>query len=247
MSIESELDRIGLERAGSVVALILARLTPHVRAGITTAELDAMADEWLVEQGARSAPRHVYGFPAAICISLNEEAVHGIPSSREVRTGDLVTLDVTAELDGYYADAAVTIAVEPVSAEAERLRQCAEAAFWKAMAVARAGALVREIGRAVDKEVRRRGFHVLRDLAGHGIGRTIHERPAVLNYEDARDPTVLSNGLVITIEPIVAARARRCVEMPNGWTVTSADRSMTAHFEHTVVIGEAEPRILTAA
>ncbi|MGH7503146.1 MAG: type I methionyl aminopeptidase [Longimicrobiales bacterium] len=245
MSIETERDRIGLERAGRVVARILARLSPHVRAGITTAELDGMADEWLAADGARSAPRHVYGFPGAICISLNEEAVHGIPSARRIKPGDLVTLDVTAELDGYYADAAVTLAVAPVSAHAKSLRLCAEAAFWKAMAVARAGVMLREIGRAVEAEVRRRGFHVLRDLAGHGIGRTIHEKPAVFNYADARDHAVLSDGLVITIEPIVAASTRTCRELPNGWTVASADHSMTAHFEHTVVIGFETPRILT--
>jgi methionyl aminopeptidase len=245
VSIESERDRIGLERAGLVVARIIERLKPHVRDGITTGELDAMADRWLGEEGARSAPRHVYNFPAAICISVNEEAVHGVPSHRKVCCGDLVTLDVTVELEGYYADAAVTLAVEPVSTEAEALRRCAEAAFWQAMSVARAGARLREIGRVVDAEVRRRGFHVLRELAGHGIGRTIHERPAVLNYEDRRDRTVLTEGLVLAVEPIVAATARRCIEMPNRWTVSSADGGMTAHFEHTVIIGKEEPRILT--
>jgi methionyl aminopeptidase len=246
VSIESERDRIGLERAGRVVARILNRLKPLVRDGITTSELDAMADMWLQEEGARSAPRHVYGFPAAICISVYEEAVHGVPSARRVRCGDLVTLDVTVEMDGYYADAAITLAVEPVSVQAEALRRCAEAAFWQAMAVARAGAMLREIGRAVDTEVRKHGFHVLRDLSGHGIGRTIHERPAVLNYENRRDRTVLNDGLVLAVEPIVAASARRCIEMPNRWTVSSEDGGMTAHFEHTVVIGKGQPRILTA-
>lgn len=247
MSIESERDQIGLERAGRVVARILQRLQPHVRDGVTTADLDALADEWLAEEGARSAPRHVYGFPAAICISVNEEAVHGVPSARQVRSGDLVTLDVTVELDGYYADAAITLAVEPVSAQANALRRCAEAAFWQAMAVARAGAHLREIGRAVDAEVRRCGFHVLRDLAGHGIGRTIHERPAVLNYENRRDHTVLNKGLVLAVEPIVAATTRRCVELPNRWTVSSEDGGMTAHYEHTVIIRNGRPQILTAA
>ncbi|MBX6365442.1 MAG: type I methionyl aminopeptidase [Gemmatimonadetes bacterium] len=247
MSIETEDDLRGMEAAGAAVAETLRVLRPLVRPGVTTAELDALAAETLARRGARSAPRLVYDFPGTICISVNDEAVHGVPGPRQLRPGDLVTLDVTAELDGYFADAAVTIPVPPVSLRATRLVEAAEAAFWRGADVARAGTPLREVGRAVEREVRGRGFRVLRDLCGHGIGRSIHEPPSVLNYYDPRDRTILSDGLVLALEPIIATSTERTRLSRDGWTIRSADGGLAAHFEHTLVVGPGAPLILTAA
>ena len=246
MSLESERDLAGLRRAGRVVALTLRAMKEAVREGVTTGELDALAAALLAEHGARSAPQLAYSFPGTTCISVNDEAVHGIPGQRRLRGGDLVTLDVTVELDGYYADAAVTVGVPPVAEDSARLIACAEAAWWAGARRARAGNRLRDVGGAVEREVERRGFRVLRELCGHGIGRAIHEEPNVVNYF-ARDATRrLTSGLVIALEPIVCAGSRACRQTDDGWTVSSADGSLTAHHEHTIVITDGEPLVLTA-
>lgn len=247
MSIESERDWLGLKVVGRIVYLALAAMRRQVRPGITTGELDAVGARVLAEHGARSAPRLVYGFPGEICISLNDEAVHGIPGDRAVAPGDLVKLDVTAEKDGYMADAAVTVPVPPVSAEARRLAECARSAFFKALDVARPGHRVNEIGGVIEREVRRAGFSVLRDLSGHGIGRAIHEEPSVPNFPDPGCREPLTEGLVITIEPIIATGSGRAVNARDGWTVRTADGSLSAHFEHTLVVRKGRPFLLTAA
>jgi methionyl aminopeptidase len=247
MSIGSQEELEAMQRVGRVVRLAREAMERAVRPGITTGELDRIGARVLDEHGARSAPHLVYGFPAAICISVNDEAVHGIPGARVVEAGDLVKLDVTAELDGYMADSAVTVAVPPVSERARRLEAAARVAFEQAMKVARPGRRVNEIGRAVEAEVRRRGFAVMRDLAGHGIGRSIHEEPSVPNYYDWRARSPLTEGLVITVEPIVAQRSGACVEDDDGWTVRSADGGWVAHHEHTLVVTRGRPLLLTAA
>lgn len=247
MSIQSERDRQGMRSAGRVVALALAEMRAHVAPGITTAELDAAGEAVLRRHGARSAPQQQYNFPGVNCISLNDEAVHGIPRRRAVRAGDLVKLDVTAELEGYIADAAVTVAVPPAPALSLRLRDCAEAAFRRALSTARAGEWVSAIGRAVEAEVRRWGFAVIRELCGHGVGRAIHEEPSVPNYAVRGPSPRLTEGLVLTIEPIIAARPGRVVLDPDGWTTRTANGSLSAHFEHTLIITRGEPEILTRA
>ena len=175
MSIETENDLVALSRAGKIVAFALRAMAQRLRPGITTAELDAIGADVLKQHGARSAPQLVYGFPGVTCISVNDEVVHGIPGERVIHAGDLVTLDVTAELDGYMADAALTVAVPPASALKRRLCACADAALGKAIAVARAGRPIADIGRVVEAEVRRYGFAIIPELGGHGIGRTIHD------------------------------------------------------------------------
>jgi methionyl aminopeptidase len=199
------------------------------------------------EQGAQSGPALVYKFPGVNCISVNEEAVHGIPGKRALQSGDLVKLDVTIEKDGFMADAAVTVPVGEVTNECQRLADCAERAFAKAMLVARAGFRVSEIGRIVEREVRQNGFSVIRQLAGHGIGRTIHEPPIVPNYHDPKADQILTEGLVITVEPIIAAGSGRTLLAADGWTMVTADRRPAAHYEHTIVITKGAPTILTAA
>jgi methionyl aminopeptidase len=247
MSIETEEELEALRRAGRVVRLALERMRRAVRPGVTTAELDRIAGTVLKEHGARSAPRLVYGFPGDALISVNDEAVHGVPGPRRLRAGDVVKLDVTVEKDGYMADAAVTVPVGAVSEQRRRLIAAARAAFAKAMEVARAGNLVRDIGGAVEAEVRGRGFNVVRDLSGHGIGRTIHEAPSVPNYFEPRLRQPLTEGLVIAVEPIVAERSGRTVESGDGWTVRTADGGFAAHYEHTIVITRGAPILLTAA
>jgi len=236
----------GMRAAGAIVRRMLEAMKRAVRSGITTAELDEVGATVMREHGAQSAPQLVYKFPGVNCISLNEEAVHGIPGEREVQAGDLVKLDVTIEKDGYMADAAETVAVGEVSEERQHLITCAERAFTKAMLVARAGFRVSDIGRVVEREVRRSGFSVIRDLGGHGIGRTIHEEPRVPNYADPQANQVLTEGLVITVEPIIAAGSGRAVVAQDGWTVCTADRRPSAHYEHTLVVTKREPILLTA-
>jgi methionyl aminopeptidase len=235
-----------LRAAGAIVRQVLEAMKRQVRPGITTGELDAIGAAVIQENGARSAPATVYNFPGANCISLNEEAVHGVPGARTLQTGDLLKLDVTIEKDGFMADAAETVAVGKVTPEAERLMACARRAFEKAMLVARAGFRVSEIGRAVEREVRRDGFSVIRELGGHGIGRTIHEQPRIPNYPDPEARQVLTEGLVIAVEPIIAAGSGRAILAEDGWTMKTADRRPAAHYEHTIVITKGKPVLLTA-
>lgn len=247
MSINGPEELEGMRAAGAVVRLVLEAMKAEVRPGVTTAELDEVGAGVMRRQGAQSAPALVYKFPGANCISLNDEAVHGVPSGRALQEGDLLKLDVTVEKNGFMADAAITVPVGEVSVERKLLMACAERAFTKAMLVARAGFRVSEIGRVVEREVRRNGFSVIRDLGGHGIGRTIHEAPRVPNYPDPQANQVLTEGLVITVEPIIAAGSGRTVTAKDGWTILTADHQASAHYEHTLVITKGAPIVLTAA
>ncbi len=246
MSIQDEQELLSLKAAGRVVRMVLDAMKAEVRPGVTTLQLDEAGARVMRENGARSAPSMVYKFPGASCISLNDEAVHGVPGERKLLEGDLVKLDVTVEKDGFMADAAITVAVGRVSSQAEQLMACAERAFHKAMLVARAGFRVFEIGKMVEREVRKSGFSVVRELGGHGIGRTIHEPPHVPNYADPQAQQIMSEGLVITVEPIISSGSGRVFTDKDGWTVRTGDRSLSAHFEHTLVITAGAPILLTA-
>jgi methionyl aminopeptidase len=245
MSIQSPADLIGMRAVGRVVGETLRELRQAVRPGVTTAWLDQLAARALRSRGARAAPAVAFGFPGSCCISVNDEAVHGIPGPRVLSPGDLVKLDVTAELDGYVADSAITVGVPPVAESASRLTAGAEAALERALDAARAGRPVSAIGRAVEREVSRRGFHVLRELRGHGTGRAIWENPSIPNVEI---PTRvrLTEGLVIAIEPIIAAAPEGVVQGTDGWTLSTRGGSLAAHAEHTVMIRKEKPLILTA-
>lgn len=247
MSIRSHIEFEKLRAIGKIVRQALDAAAAAVQPGITTCELDAIGARVLADAGAESAPPKVYGFPGALCISVNDEAIHGIPGPRVIQSGDLVKLDLVAEKDGFYADAAVTVHAGESDETARRLTRCAETAFQKATDVARAGERVSELGRAVEQETRRCGFQVMRELCGHGVGRTIHEPPTVPNFYDPRSRTRLTEGLVITIEPIIAAGTGRGVLQRDRWTVRTADGSLSAHYEHTVVITKTAPVLLTAA
>ena len=245
MSINEPEELEALRAAGAVVRRVLEAMKREVRPCVTTAQLDAIGAAVMAENGARSAPATVYKFPGSNCISLNEEAVHGVPGQRELRPGDLLKLDVTIEKDGFMADAAETVPVGEVTPEAQRLIACARRAFEKAMLVARAGFRVSEIGRAVEREVRRDGFSVIRELGGHGIGRTIHEQPRIPNYPDPEARELLTEGLVIAVEPIIAAGSGRTILAEDGWTMKTADRRPAAHYEHTIVVTNGAPLLLT--
>ena len=247
MSIESHADWKGLRAAAHVARITLDALTKRVRPGVTTGELDEAAARIFAAHGGRSAPAFTYGFPRTVLISVNDEIVHGIPGARRIATGDIVKLDVTVEKGGYIADAARSVVVKPAHAIAHDLADCARAAFHSALAIARAGVRVNEIGRAVEREVRRRGFSVIKGLSGHGVGRTIHEEPTVPNYYDPFQTDVLTEGLVLTIEPMISAGSAQVVEDDDGWTLRTRDGSLSAHYEHTLVITRGEPIVLTAA
>jgi methionyl aminopeptidase len=246
MSIESAGDLEGVREAGRVTTDTLDALVRHARAGVTTGELDAVAKDVLTRHGARSAPAMVYGFPGTVLISVNDEIVHGIPGRRVLRDGDLVSLDVTVEKDGYVADAARSIIIGAGTAAARALVEAAERALRAALAVAKAGVRVNEIGRAVQGEVHRGGYAVVRGLCGHGVGRTIHEPPEVPNIYDRAQRDVLTDGLVLTIEPMVSAGSAYPVQDADGWTLRTKDGSLAAHCEHTLVITKGEPLILAA-
>ncbi len=246
MTIRDGHDLDGLRRCGRAAAEVLAAVAAAAAPGVTTAELDTLARAAMAQRGARSAPETTYDFPGAICLSVNEEVVHGIPGRRRLVAGDLLKVDVTIELDGYVTDTARSVIVGPAGAVARRLVACSHAAFRAALGQARAGRPVRAIGRAVDAETRRRGFRVVRELCGHGVGRSVHEDPEVPNFEDPHQRDLFVEGMVVAIEPILAAGSGRIVTAPDGWTLRTRDGGLAAHHEHTVVITSARPLVLTA-
>lgn len=246
MSIASQDDVEGLTRAGRVVALALDAMCRSVRPGMSTKELDNVGAAVFRQHGARSAPQLAYDFPGVNCISLNDETVHGIPSPRRIiARGDLVKIDVTAELDSYMADAAVTIEVGSWTPAKQRLLRAAASALGRGLRAAGAGAPIRDVGHAVNAEVTRRGYRVIPELGGHGIGRTIHEPPSIPNYPDVDATEVLTEGLVVTVEPIIAAGVGRVRHASDGWTLPTADGALSAHVEHTIIVTTGRPLVLT--
>jgi len=245
MSIDGQHDVEGLQRAGAAVAEARDAMAAQVAPGITTRELDAIGREVLRRHGARSAPQLAYDFPGTTCISVNDELAHGIPSERVLREGDLVNIDVSAELDGYWADSGASYPVGEVKPRLRALLSTTRAALGDAMREVVAGAPIRQIGRAVERRAKRGGFRVVRDLCGHGVGRHIHEPPNVPNTFEARNRELLHEGLVITIEPFLTTGATRIVEADDGWTLRTPDRSVGAQFEHTLIVTRGEPIVVT--
>jgi methionyl aminopeptidase len=246
MSIESAEDLAGMRRVGRVVALTLLEMRAATRVGMTTAELDQVAANAFKRHGARSAPQFAYGFPGHTCISVNEEIVHGVPRSRILNCGDVVKIDVTAELGGYIADAATTVLLPPVRPLAHRLKQSAVNALHAGFGAARSGCRVSAIGRAVESQARRDGFAVVRELCGHGVGRHIHEAPQVPNYEDRFSQDRLTDGLVLAVEPMLTAAKSRAIQTEDGWTIRTDNKCIAVHEEHTIVINEGAPLVVTA-
>jgi methionyl aminopeptidase len=245
MSIDGLDDIEGLKRAGAAVAEARDTMAASVAAGVSTRELDAIGLEVLRRHGARSAPQLAYGFPGTTCISVNDELAHGIPSRRKLRDGDLVNIDVSAELDGYWADSGASFPVGNVTPRLQNLLFTTRAALNDALSEVRAGAPVRNIGRAVERRAKRAGFRVVRELCGHGVGRHIHEPPNVPNTFDRRNTDVLHEGLVITIEPFLTTGATSIFEAEDGWTLRTPDGSVGAQFEHTLIVTRGEPIVVT--
>jgi methionyl aminopeptidase len=248
MTIRSPQELEGLKRVGKLVAEAIVLMSKSAVAGVTTRDLDTIGADFLRSHGARSGPQLVYKFPGFNCISVNDQIVHGVPNKRMLRPGDAVKLDVTAELDGFYADSATTVVLEGEGGdEGRKMLACAQAAFHEAMKVAKAETRVNEIGRAIEREVRRHGFAVVKDLTGHGVGRSIHEPPSVPNFYHPMNADILRDGMVLAVEPIISSKPARTVTGEDGWTISTHNKALAAHYEHTIVITPDEPIIVTAA
>lgn len=231
---------------GRICGLTLQHMVAHIKPGITTAELDDIGGRFLFEHGARSAPILAYKFPGYTCISINDEAAHGIPGERVIQEGDLVHVDVSAEKNGYWADTGMSTPVPPVNDEKQRLVDAAKRALEIALEHARAGQMISEMGRAVERYANGQGFQVLRELGGHGIGKHLHEKPSIPHYFNRRANQKLTEGLVVTLEPFLTTGARHVVTLPDGWTLKTRDGSLAAQFEHTIIVTEDKPILVTA-
>ncbi|HSG91355.1 MAG TPA: type I methionyl aminopeptidase [Pseudomonadales bacterium] len=246
MRVENERDIEGLREAGRAVARTLGEMMDAIQPGMTTLALDRIGAAALARFGARSAPRAVYDFPGDTCISVNEEAAHGIPGDRVLKVGDVINVDVSAELDGYFGDTGATMVIPPSTGVKDRLRETAWAALEAAMDQARAGRRLNLIGRTIEEVARSAGFTTLRDLGSHGVGRGLHEDPRFIpNFHDPMDARRLRDGMVITIEPFVSTGAQGCSTGSDGWTLLSGRGNFSAQFEHTMVIRDGAPLVMT--
>jgi len=240
-----------MREAGRIVGEVLALMREKVRPGVSTLELDRLAESWIRKRGAIPSflgypPGSRNPFPATICASVNEELVHGIPSARRVlQEGDIITVDVGAFYRGYHGDAAITLPVGTISPEAQALLEVTSDALNAALAQATAGRRLGDISHAIQTCVESRGYYVTRIYTGHGIGRHLHEDPQVLNYGQAGQGVLLRRGMTLAIEPMVLIGSGQTRTLADGWTVVSANGRLTAHFEHTVAITDGEPEILT--
>ena len=246
MSINSEKDLEALSRIGKVVARCLQYMQSKLEPGITTGELDALGGQFLEAHGARSAPKLTYNFPGFTCISVNEEAAHGIPGAKVIKAGDLVNIDVSAELDGYFADTGGSKIVPPESKLHLQICAVARKALENAMLEARAGAKLNRIGFAIESEAIRNGLTVIENIGSHGVGRALHEEPGfIAGYYDKKDRRILRENQVITIEPFISSGARHVFENGDGWTLVTQPGVFTAQYEHTIVITKGKPLIMT--
>jgi methionyl aminopeptidase len=236
-----------MRAVGKLVARAIQEMRSAVEPGMTTEQLDDIGARYMRKHGGRSAPQLTYDFPGFSCISVNDEVVHGVPGPRVLHPGDVLKIDVTAELDGFIADAAITVLIPPVTTAAHNLVQSARAAFKKALDVAVPGVRISELGRAVEAEVNRWGHAVIHDMCGHGVGRALHEMPSVPNFYSPFTPGILSDGLVIALEPIICESPSEIYEDHDGWTLRTETGVLAAHHEHTIVIRQGRAEILTAA
>ena len=248
MTIETDEDLQKLKVIGKIVAVTLKEMMSRTEPGMSTAELDLIGKELLEFHGAKSAPKITYNFPGYTCISINEEAAHGIPGSRVIQPGDIVNIDVSAEKDGYFADTGGSFVVPPSSFLKDKLISSTRLALREACRNARDGKPLNLIGRSIQKVARKKGFRVIKNLCSHGVGRGLHEEPKEIpGYYDPKDRRKLHNGLVITIEPFLSTRSRMVTEASDGWTLTAQEGNLSAQFEHTMVITRGEPLLLTVA
>ncbi len=246
MTVENEQDLQGLKNIGRIIGLTIQHMAQHLRPGLTTAELDAIGAEFLTRHGAQSAPILAYNFPGHTCISINHEAAHGIPSpDRVIKAGDLVNIDVSAEKDGYWADSGASFSVPPYDPAKQKLLRVARRALDVAIQQARAGQPINMVGKAVEAYAKKQGFFVVRELSGHGIGRFIHESPSVPHFYNPANKERFEAGMVLTLEPFIAMQPTRIEEGGDGWLLKT-NGTLVAQYEHTIVITNAQPILLTA-
>lgn len=234
-----------MRRAGRIVAQTLDLIGRHIEPGIATAQLDLLAEDFILSRGAIPAFKNYHGFPSSVCISIDDEVVHGIPGDRRLKEGEIVSVDVGAIVDGFYGDGAKTFPVGKISTEKKRLLELTQKCLEAGIAQARPGNRLGAISAAVQEVAETNGLGVVRQLVGHGIGRQMHEEPQVPNFGSPAEGPVLKAGMVLAIEPMINAGSYDVKTMPDGWTVVTADGQPSAHFEHTVAITEGEPDILT--
>ncbi len=235
-----------MRKSGRIVAEALDRLITLVEPGITTLELDRYAEDYILRRGAKPAFKGYRGYPYTLCASVNEQVVHALPSGRELKEGDIVSLDLGAIVDGYYGDAAVTVAVGEVSEQAKRLMAVTQESLRRGIGAFRSGSHLSDISHAVQTTVEARGFSVVRLFVGHGIGRSLHEEPQIPNFGPPGHGPQLKPGLVLAIEPMVNAGGPDVTILEDRWTAVTCDRSLSAHFEHTVALTEEGTEILTS-
>ncbi|TGK08979.1 type I methionyl aminopeptidase [Leptospira fletcheri] len=247
MSIESEKDVIGLRKVGRIVADTIKLMIANASPGITTKSLDKIARSYFESFGARSAPEITYNFPGATCISVNHEVAHGIPGPRVLREGDLLNVDVSLELGGYFADAGYSICLSPARQNLVNLCDASHTILLQTIHSLRSGNRINKIGSTIETEAKKQGYQVIRNLTGHGTGRRLHEEPVnIVNYRDPRDLRLLSKGMVLAVETFISTGAKLAIESNDGWTLKTPDQSYVAQFEHTIIITEQEPILLTA-
>ena len=246
MRIESDRDLRGMQRIGAICGMTLKLMLDSAEAGMSTRDLDDIGRDFLTKMGALSAPVQAYEFPGYTCISLNDEAAHGIPrKDRLIKPGDLLNVDVSAVLEGYWGDTGATIIVPPARPELVKLCESTRRALDLCIEMARPGQRANAIGRAVEKFARRRGYRTLRELGGHGVGRHIHEAPSIPNFYNKRNKDVLEDGMVLTLEPFLNAGRGRIKTGEDGWTLRTVDGSPSAQYEHTVIINGERPILVT--
>lgn len=246
MTIGTQDDVEGLKRIGRVVSMVLDQMLAAAEPGMTTGDLDLLGERLLEQHGARSAPRLIYNFPGVTCISINEQAAHGIPGDRVIRAGDVLNVDVSAELDGYFADTGGTTVVPPTNPQKTRLCHATRTALAEAMKSARAGQPINAIGAAIERTAKAYGFKVIENLGSHGVGRSLHEEPEhIAGYFDPSDRRTLKEGMVITIEPFLSTKSRFAAETSDGWTLACAIGNLSAQYEHTMIITEGAPIVVT--
>ena len=234
-----------MRQAGSIVGMILDILSQQVRPGMKTKELDIIAEKELERLDAKPSFKGYHGFPASLCVSVNDEIVHGIPGKRELHEGDIVSLDFGAIVNGFQGDAAVTVAIGEVNPEAKQLVEATRGSLEAGVAAAYAGATLGDISAAIQGYAESRGFSVVREYTGHGIGREMHEEPQIPNFGSPGTGPVLKRGMTLALEPMLNAGDWRTRVDDDHWTVRTADGSLSAHFEHTIAITNAEPEVLT--
>ncbi len=245
IELKSEREVSLIKEASSMVAEVIQYLRSRVVPGITTLELNDSARDLIIELGGIPAFKGYRGFPGDICTSINEEVVHGIPGKRRLRDGDILSLDIGVKFGGYYGDAAVTIPVGNISKETKRLLEITEEALHVGISSARQGMRLSDLSHAIQAHAEKNGFSVVREFVGHGIGAKMHEEPQIPNFGEPNHGPRLKKGMVLAIEPMVNAGGPEVEILRDGWTAVTKDRRLSAHFEHTVLITDKEPEILT--